>query len=51
MPATMNHRDRFHATMHYQPRDRAPLYDFNFWDETIPLWHQQGLPPTVTKST
>ena len=46
----MNHRDRFHATMHYQPRDRAPLYDFNFWDETIPLWHQQGLPPTVTKA-
>lgn len=40
----MNDRQRFSATMHYQPRDRAPLYDFNFWDETLPHWHTQGLP-------
>ena len=40
----MNDRQRFLATMHYQPRDRAPLYDFNFWDETVPAWHGQGLP-------
>ena len=46
----MNHRERFVATMHYQPRDRAPLYDFNFWDETIPIWHKQGLPATVTQA-
>ena len=46
----MNHRERFNATMHYQPRDRAPLYDFNFWEETIPLWHEQGLPATVTRA-
>lgn len=39
----MNHRQRFHATMHYQPRDRSPLYDFSFWDETLPHWHTQGL--------
>ena len=36
--------------MHYQPRDRAPLYDFNFWDETIPIWHKQGLPATVNQA-
>jgi len=30
--------------MHYQPRDRAPLYDFSFWDQTIAAWHAQGLP-------
>jgi uroporphyrinogen decarboxylase len=35
--------------MHYRPRDRAPLYDFNYWDETLPEWHKQGLPATVTR--
>ena len=45
----MNHRERFIATMHYQPRDRVPLYDFNYWDETIPEWRKQGLPTTVTQ--
>ncbi len=45
----MNHRERFTAAMHYEPRDRAPLYDFNFWDETIPEWKTQGLPDWVTR--
>lgn len=45
----MNHRQRFLNTMHYQPVDRSPLYDFNFWDETIPLWHQQGLPDSANQ--
>lgn len=40
----MTHRERFLATLHYQPIDRLPLYDFNYWDETIPAWHEQGLP-------
>ena len=43
----MNHRQRFYATMHYQPRDRSPIIDFGFWEETIPLWHKQGLPEEV----
>jgi hypothetical protein len=46
----MNDRQRFNATMHYQPTDRAPLYDFNFWDETIPEWHQQGMPTRFTRA-
>jgi hypothetical protein len=41
----MNDRNRFAATMHYQPRDRTPLYDFNYWDETVPAWYEQGLDP------
>jgi uroporphyrinogen decarboxylase len=45
----MNDRERFVATMHYQPRDRAPLYDFNFWEETLPEWYKQGLPTTVKR--
>lgn len=45
----MNDRQRFTATMHYQPRDRAPLYDFNFWDETLPAWRAEGLPHWVNR--
>ncbi|MBN1311795.1 MAG: hypothetical protein JXB30_10270 [Anaerolineae bacterium] len=43
----MNIRQRFRAAMHYQPRDRAPIADFGFWEETIPVWHEQGLPQDV----
>ncbi len=45
----MNDRERFYATMHYQPRDRAPILDFSFWNETLPIWHEQGLPRHVTR--
>jgi uroporphyrinogen decarboxylase len=43
----MNNRERFRATMHYQPRDRSPLLDFGFWDETLVFWYDQGLPREV----
>lgn len=46
----MNHRQRFHATMHYAPRDRCPIYDFNFWDQTLPHWQTQGLPAWVNRT-
>lgn len=46
----MNDRERFYATMHYQPRDRSPIVDFNFWDETLPAWHQQGLPSSINRA-
>lgn len=46
----MNHRQRFNATMHYQPVDRAPIMDFSFWDQTLPEWHKQGLPEHVNRS-
>lgn len=45
----MNDRQRFSATMHYRSRDRAPLYDFNFWNETIPQWRSEGLPEKYTQ--
>lgn len=45
----MTERERFIATMHYRPRDRCPIYDFNFWDETLPEWHKQGLPTWVDR--
>jgi uroporphyrinogen decarboxylase len=46
----MNERERFVATMHYQPRDRAVISDFGFWDETLPTWHDQGLPRWVERT-
>lgn len=33
--------------MRYQPRDRCPMVDFAFWEETIPLWYEQGMPRSV----
>lgn len=43
----MNNRERFTAVMHYQPRDRTVISDFSFWDETLPIWHGQGLPAHI----
>ena len=43
----MNNRQRFNAILHYQPVDRCPVVDFGFWDETIVVWHQQGLPEEI----
>jgi hypothetical protein len=31
----MNLRERFLATMDYRPRDRSPICDFSFWEETL----------------
>ena len=46
----MNDRERFNATMHYQPRDRSPICDFGYWDETLVIWHDQGLPRHVVNT-
>lgn len=40
----MNARERFHAAMHYLPRDRSPIMDFGFWEETLIIWQEQGYP-------
>lgn len=44
----MTDRQRFLATMHYQPVDRGMICDFGFWPETIETWHAQGLPNHIT---
>jgi uroporphyrinogen decarboxylase len=46
----MTDRERFLATMHYRPRDRAPICDFSYWSETIDIWHEQSLPAWVKHS-
>lgn len=48
-PRAMTHRERFNAIMHYKPVDRCPIYDFSFWNETLPEWKGQGLPDCVTR--
>jgi len=41
----MNHVERFHAVMNFQPVDRLPCWEWAmWWDETIRRWHHEGLP-------
>jgi hypothetical protein len=39
----MNDRQRFLATMHYQPVDGAPICDLGFWEETIVIWRDPAI--------
>jgi uroporphyrinogen-III decarboxylase len=43
----MNQRERFVHLMRYEPVDRCPIWDFGFWEETIPAWQEQGMPRDV----
>jgi uroporphyrinogen decarboxylase len=46
----MNQRERWLATMHFQPVDYVPDMEFGYWDETFPLWHEQGLPNCINSN-
>jgi len=43
----MNQRERWLATMHFQPVDHVPDEEFGYWDQAFPVWHAQGLPQYV----
>jgi len=43
----MNDRERFQAIMHYRPFDRSIIQDFQYWNETLDVWHAYGLPKDV----
>lgn len=43
----MNDRERFLATMNYQPHDRCPWWELWYWPETVERWHAEGLPEDV----
>lgn len=43
----MNSRDRFLATMAFEPVDRAPLWEYGYWGTTLRRWYQEGLPRRV----
>jgi len=44
----MTPRERLLATARFEPVDR-PIYmeTMGFWDETLPRWHKEGLPPEI----
>ncbi|NOZ21645.1 MAG: hypothetical protein GXP25_11240 [Planctomycetes bacterium] len=43
----MSVRERFNRVMHYQKVDRIPFFEFGYWTETLPTWHEQGLPKEI----
>ncbi len=43
----MTTQERFNKVMHWQEPDRVPNMDFGYWEETITIWHKQGLPTYV----
>lgn len=45
--SAMTLRERWNRTMHFEPVDRLPLMEFGYWAETLPAWHEQGLPEDV----
>jgi hypothetical protein len=44
----MNPRERFLATMRYQPRDRTPRGEMGFWAQTLARWRAEGMPADAT---
>ncbi len=40
----MTTRERFNKVFHWEKPDRVPDMEFGYWDKTIPVWHEQGLP-------
>jgi len=49
---SMNSRERFQRTMHYQGPDHPPICEFlGFWEETINRWYLEGLPTSIVMST
>ena len=40
----MNTRERFLATMAFEPIDRVPLWEWDYWGETLRTWRRQGAP-------
>lgn len=34
-------------TMHFEPVDHVPDEEFGYWENTLTLWHEQGLPREI----
>jgi hypothetical protein len=41
-------RERWRKAMFFEGVDRIPNFEFGYWAETLPTWHEQGLPPEVS---
>jgi len=46
----MTHRERWNNTLHFLPVDHVPDEEFGYWDETFPVWHQEGLPLEINNN-
>ncbi len=46
----LTHRERWLRTMHFQEVDHIPDEEFGYWDNTLTLWHEQGLPREITSN-
>jgi len=44
----MTTRERIHRVFKGERPDRLPNVEFGYWDETLTLWHRQGLPSAVS---
>jgi uroporphyrinogen decarboxylase len=44
MGSKLNERERFLATMAFEPVDRVPLWEYDYWGETLRVWRAQGAP-------
>lgn len=40
----MNSRERYLATMSFQPDVRPPIWEFAYWNATAERWYAEGLP-------
>ena len=40
----MTTRERFNRVFRWEKPDRVPDMEFGYWDKTIAVWHEQGLP-------
>lgn len=40
-------RERYRRTMFFQHVDSIPNFEFGYWRETLPTWHEQGLPKEI----
>jgi hypothetical protein len=43
----MTARDRFHATMEFEPLDRPLYWEFGYWEPTLKRWYREGLATVV----
>jgi hypothetical protein len=46
-PAHVSLKERFRRTMFFQEVDVRPNFEFGYWDETLVVWRDQGLPERV----
>ncbi len=43
----MTHRERWLRVMRFQTVDHVPDEEFGYWESTLALWHEQGLPREI----